>query len=561
MSYLSIDNSKLKLSCDYSEKDKAKAVSDYKWNSKDKTWDYPPTYDIFLSLKQAFSDLQIEPAILHFFKQSEEELKKGEAFKQAPQSSLPNIRLKSKPYEHQKTGISFLLNQKTCLLCDELGAGKSLQALGAAIARHNAGEVNHVLIICPSTIKNVWLKEILKHTYEKALVVSGTHKQREKIFKEYKESDILFLIMNYESVRVHPPPIDFSMLILDEVVRIKNSKAGITKRIKKIPCKYKIGLSGYPVANTVIDIWSQVDWIRPGYLGSRWGFEDRYMIKQTMVLKDSREFKQIMGYKNLKELQKKLYPLYIRRLKSEVLDLPPKIYETREIELNKEQKAAYAKMKEEMRVWIEDMDEVEVQAKARTILVQLLRLSQITDGFLTDVTWDKPIWFKESAKIKELDGLIEEVIQSGNKCVIWSRFVPMVLKLHERYKKYNAVHITGSVKIDDRTKNIDKFQNDPRCLIMIGQIQSGGMGITLTAANTEIFMDKAFISPSNIVQAIDRLHRIGQKKSVVIISLVAKYTVDTHWEKLLERKKKMAETLLGDKISRLNKKNITEMLK
>ena len=547
-SSLSLVENKLRLECSYNDRHKAKAVSGYRWNKDKKTWDYPISYDAFLSLKQAFSDLQIEPAIkIHFQKQTEE-LNKSSAFKKNPTESpvLETIPLKSKPYGHQRTGISFLLNQNCSLLCDEMGLGKSYQAMVTAIARRNAGEVSRVLVLCPATIKGVWLSEVLKHTYEKAVMVEGTKAQREKQYKEYDESGALFLVMNYETLRCDPPPIKFDMVICDESVRIKNPKAQITKRVKKMPAIYKVGLSGYPVANRVEDIWSQIDWVKPGYLGSRWQFEDKYMIKQTIVLKDSREFKQVMGYQNLKELQAKLTPLYIRRLKSQVLDLPEKVRQVREVELTKEQMDAYVRMKEEMRVMLTDMDEREVHAKARTILVQLLRLSQITGGFITDVSWEKPVWLKTSAKLTELDTLVDEVIASGNKVVLWSRFVPMVLALHERYKKYNAVYLTGSVKVEDRTKMIEQFQTDKDVGVFVGQVQSGGMGITLHAANTEIFVDKAFISPSSVLQAEDRLHRIGQKKTVVIITLVAKNTVDAHWERLIARKIKLAEQLLGD---------------
>lgn len=561
MSYLCIADSNLKLICNYTDKEMAKAIYG-NWNPENKGWYYPLNYDTFLSIKQAFSDLEIHPLVLEHFKQITEEEQKALAFKHDLEIPpiINIIPLKSKLYEHQKSGVAFLLNQDTCLLCDELGVGKTLTAIVASIIRKMQGSVSRVLIICPATIKGVWAGEIEKHTYEKAVIIEGSKRQRQKQFKYYIDSKALFLVMNYESVRCDPPPFRFDYIICDESVRLKSPKAQQTKAIKRIPAKFKNALSGYPIANKIEDIHSQIDWIRPGYLGNRWHFEDRYMIKQTMIIKDH-QFKQVLGYKNLKELQTRLIPLYIRRLKSEVLDLPDKIYEKREVELTTEQMGNYVRMKEEMRVVITNMNEEEYQAKARTMLVQLLRLSQITDGFMTDVTWDKPVWFKNSAKIKELDDLIEEVVESGNKVVVWSRFVLMVNALHERYKKYNAVYLTGSVPIPERTEMIKQFQTNPKVKVFIGQVQSGGMGITLHAANTEIFMDKAFISPSNIIQATDRLHRLGQKKSVVIISLIAKNTIDTHWELLLERKRQLAGQIFRDgDLMNLTKGKVLEML-
>jgi len=187
---------------------------------------------------------------------------------------------------------------------------------------------------------------------------------------------------------------------------------------------------------------------------------------------------------------------------------------------------------------------------AKTILVQFLRLSQLTGGFVTDSQLKKPVWMKQPSKLSALDELLEEIIASGGKVVVWSRFVPVVKRLYERYKdKYTdlsrcyecpeklkcmtsdkkcagAVYLTGSVPMAERQVMIDKFQTDPNCKVFIGQMQSGGMGITLTAASSEIFYDKAFISPSTVVQAEDRLHRISQEKPVVIITLVAEGTVD-----------------------------------
>jgi len=184
---------------------------------------------------------------------------------------------------------------------------------------------------------------------------------------------------------------------------------------------------------------------------------------------------------------------------------------------------------------------------AKTILVQFLRLSQLTGGFVTDSQLKKPVWMKQPSKLSALDELLEEIIANGGKVVVWSRFVPVVKRLYELYKdKHGACYLTGSVPMAERQVMIDKFQTDPSCKAFIGQVQSGGMGITLTAASSEIFYDKAFISPSTVVQAEDRLHRISQEKPVVIITLVAEGTVDQHWERLIKRKKKVAQQLLGD---------------
>lgn len=354
----------------------------------------------------------------------------------------------------------------------------------------------------------------------------------------------------------------FDLIILDETIKIKNKDAQVTKALKILKSKFKIGLTGYAIANRCEDLWSQIDCVQEGLLNSYWSFLDKYTTRKIITLQNKREFKMIVGYKNLTDLQNKIASLYIRRLKKDVLKLPEKIYETREIILNKEESLKYSEMKEEMITYIKDMNEEEFSSKASIVLVQLLRLSQISDSFLTDPKWKKPIWFKENSKILEIDNLLDELIQEDNKCVIWSRFVPMVLKLYDRYKeKYNAVYLTGKVSMKERNIMIERFQNDDVSKVLIGQIQTGGMGLNLQRANSEIFVDKAFLSPSSILQAEDRLHRINQKKTVVIIDLVGKGTVDEYWNRLLDRKKKLSNLIFQDERDlRLDKNEVLELL-
>ena len=345
----------------------------------------------------------------------------------------------------------------------------------------------------------------------------------------------------------------FDIICLDESIKIKSPKAQQTKAVKKLPAKYRIALSGYPIANRIIDIWSQVDWVQPGYLGTFWSFQDTYTVRDS--------FQSIVSYKNIDELKKKLDPLYIRRLKKDVLDLPPKIYQTKYIELSPKEWKAYKDMKDDMYIQIKNMKEEEIIAKAPTILIQLLRLSQLTNGFMTDKNLGGiPHWFGESSKLKVLDDIVDETLASGNKIVIWSRWVPCIAALYGRYKKYNAVYLSGSVKSEDRIKAINDFQ-EGNAKIFCGQMQSGGMGITLHAANIEVFLDKAFVSPSTIFQATERVYRIGQTKKVVIISLLAKNTVDEKWDILIKEKQSMAEELLRDNEIKMNKEHILGILK
>ncbi|GAG66883.1 unnamed protein product, partial [marine sediment metagenome] len=409
--------------------------------------------------------------------------------------------LKTSLYDFQKVEVKFLIVRGSGFTFSEMGCGKSIVSLAVALIQRKGFQKS--LIICPASVKSSWGNEIEKHTYnEKYLILEGNAKERPKILEKFfSDLTITFLILNYELLRQDVLFLEgytYSTIIADEVIRFKHQKTQTSKALKRLKSQYRIGLSGYPVDNSPLDIYNPVDWACPGYLGSQWAFEDLYTQKVPMKVKDKkkdkdkkvtdkkdskkkrefREFKMIVGFRNLAHLKKKLDPLYIRHLKSEVLDLPPQVFQVREIKLKGKTLEEYTRMRDEMRVRIQRMDNQEVEVKAHSVLIQLLRLSQLTDSFLTDESLKHPEWFGDCEKIKELDSIIEEVTASSSKVVIWSRWVPMVLKLYERYKnKYKAVYISGDVPVEDRGDVnhgiIGKFSKDPECKCFIGQIQSG----------------------------------------------------------------------------------------
>jgi len=527
--------------------------------------------------------------------------KKLLALKALPDCTIEVPQLKATLFNHQKTGINYLLNLDTAMLADQLGLGKSLQSLGLSLLRKQKGEIKKCLIVCPATTKySVWKREIEKFTDEKCLVVDGSMKKREETYFTFlTREDVFYLIMNYEQLlKDSGYLLKFSinsLCIIDESVYIKTRDSKRTKELKKIPFKYKIAITGYPAANKIIDVWSQFDWLKPGYLGSYWSFFDKYVETITIKLHETEEskksskgrkckccgkwspeqryakiytcccvtpeweapsFKKVVGYKNLDELKKKLEPYFIRRLASETLDLPEKTYEERETLLSGDLLRAYTTMKEEMKVTIKNMSNEDVIAKANGILTQMLRLSQLTCGFITDVKLNQPMFYKENPKVKALDDIIDEVLSSGNKIVIWTRFRAFTAYIYKRYTegfKYNGETVTyncaffwGGMSAEEKDKNINRFQTDPNCKIIIGTVQTGGMGITLHAGNVAVFTDLSFLSPSTVIQAEARNHRIGQTKNVVIIRLLAKDTVDGHWLKILENKQKASKILFRE---------------
>jgi len=612
-------DNRLRLRCSYDERDLAKQIPGWSWNNEDKAWYYPSSEERIAQFKQLFPNSDVNTTAIQEKKEYTEHEKKLIELKQLKTYDIKLPALKAELMEHQKSGINYLLNLDAAMLADQMGIGKSFQAIVVSLLRKSRNEIKKTLIICPATAKyTVWEKEIKKFTDEKYLVVDGVKKKREEIYHTFLErDDIPFLIVNYESLvtdgkhLIHFP--FESLIISDESIYIKNRTAQRTKAVKKIKSKYKIAISGYPIANRIIDIHSQYDWLIPGLLGSFYNFQDHYIdemsIKKHHTEETKRtgktckckhcgkwspeqkyapiytchcsvpewaepEFKKFLGYKNLDELKFKLEPYYIRRLKKDVLkDLPDKIYEQREVCLSGTLLKAYNDMKEEMRILIRNMSNEEVVAKAQGIMVQMLRLSQLTCGFISDKNLDQPVFYKENPKLDLLDDIVDEVLSNDDKIVIWTRFRPFMAHVFKHYsegykhdgeiKKHKCAFLWGGMTPKAKAEQQQMFQNDPDCKIFVGTVQTGGIAIDLYAASTEVFTDLSFLSPSTIEQATDRLHRKGQKKSVVVIDAIAKKTVDEHWIKILGNKQQVSGMIFEDDgIIRINnKETLLELLK
>lgn len=605
-------NNTIKLQCSFLEKDLAKKVPHYQWNNNEKVWYYPYSEECISTIKQLFPNIKVEKEISKDVLVYTETERKLIQLKNLTSCDIEVPLLNATLREHQKVGVNYLLNIDCAMLADVMGVGKTLQSIVLALLRRSRNEIKKTVIICPATVKYaVWQREITKFTTEKCVVIDGNAKKRKEQYLSFLESnDIFFLIVNYESLVIDSDMLSRlpyeSLIIADESVYIKNRNSKRTKAVKKLRAKYKVAISGYPIANRLPDLHSQMDWLLPDFLGSFWSFQDKYL--NFLILKkrhdeetkltgknckckkcgkwspeqkyasmytckcaepewNEQEFKKLIGYKNLDELKFKLEPYYIRRLKKDVLkDLPDKIYEQREVSLSGELLKAYNNMKEDMHVLIRNMSDSEVTAKAATIMTQMLRLSQLTCGFISDKNLEQPVFYKENPKVDALDDIVDEVLGNDDKIVIWTRFRPFMFYLYKRYsegykyagetKKHDVAYLCGQMQAKIKDDNIYRFQNDPNCKMMIGTVQAVGIGITLHAANVEVFTDLSFLSPSTVEQATDRLHRLGQKKTVVVIDTIAKNTVDEHWIKILENKQQVSNMIFDDDgIVRINTKN------
>lgn len=488
------------------------------------------------------------------------------------------------PLPHQRAGLAFFfesmkLGSGHVCLFDEMRTGKTFQAIHIAKYLLEERLISAVLVIVPNSIKRVWMTELGLDAPRYALfstIIEGTPAKRRKAW----ESNSLFYILNYEACRMNSEKdpitgkrtywpkqevVDWMarkdaaggyMLISDESHKLKNPETAQTRAVLALRPSYSVFMTGTPVANRPEDAYTMSDFVCPGILGRNiWSFRDQFAVKGGY------KGKQITGYKNLGEVKYRLARISMRRKRSEIM-FDRTLYQTRTGQLTGKQKKAYESMRE--RLWAEVMNEDGewTRAKANTGLSKALRLYQISDGYLSPEP-DTNVWFDENWKVKELDSFIADYLDDIGKLVIWSRFVPPIEMLTERYAKYGAVKIRGAMKKGEAADNMYRFQRDPDCRIMVANILSAE-GKGFQPASFAVMYDK-WLSPHMNQQARDRIVGIKNPVTVTIISLVTEKAIDERVEVLLEKKKEFSDTILGDqagdiKLPVMDKKTLLYLL-
>ncbi len=428
----------------------------------------------------------------------------------------------------------------------EPGTGKTLATIAALNWLASGGHISKVLIICPNNVKNVWKKELAEKNafLWDVTVLDGHAALRLKTLKYAKAPHQVF-ITNYESVAKLGEAIktwDPDVVVLDEAHLIKNHKSARTKAIKKIKATYRWALTGTPIVQNPLDVWSVVDWSNPGtLLPNYYAFRAKHCI-----IYSGAGFPMIKGYRNLGEIKSKLDPISFTALKSQCLDLPEKSWQIREIVLSPNELLAYRSMAEDMLLEIGDRE-----VSATTALVKLLRLQQITGGFVPGATEGSQGVDIGSSKVEALMDILDEL--EGHKVVVWCRFRDEIRKIVHALQKAKRDHVVfmGDTSGDDRLEAIKTFQReDGKNTVFVGTIQTGGVGITLTQASYMVYYSNTW-SLADRIQSEDRIHRIGQKNSCVYYDLIVKGTVDARVHKILKSKNTLASTLRRDDLKNM----------
>ena len=466
---------------------------------------------------------------------------------------------KTTPYKHQLTALEKSWDKPEYGYFMEMGTGKSKVLVDNMAMLYDKGKINGALIVAPKGVYNNWFtQEIPNHLVDhiQPTMVLWTPSNSIKKKEEYKtlfetNFDLHILIMNVEAFSTKKG-LEFAykfmschdtMFAIDESTTIKNPSAKRTKSILSLSklAKYKRILTGSPVTKSPLDLYTQCNFLNEFLLGfsSFYTFRNRYanMIERNF---GGRKVQLIGSYKRLDELSDKLKFFTYRVLKEDCLDLPPKVYTKREIELTEEQTKAYATMKSAALALLNGK-----MATAPHVLTQMMRLHQITCGHLKND--DGTITELKNNRLKELLSLLEEV---EGKVIIWANYIHDIEHIVKEIKKEHGedsiVQYYGAVSQEDRADAIKKFQdpNSPT-RFFIGNPQTGGYGITLTAANTVVYYSNGYDLEKRL-QSEDRAHRIGQEKSVTYIDFIAPKTVDEKIVKALRGKMNIANKIMDE---------------
>lgn len=392
--------------------------------------------------------------------------------------------------------------------------------------------------MAPASVTPVWETEFAIHAAYpvEARVMEGTIAKRAEELLAWPEPEdkVQVSIWNYEAfwraedaIRKWRP----DMLILDEVQKCKTPSTQQSKaaaRLGKI-CRYRLGLTGTPVTQSPLDLFGEYRAIAPTIFGNSY-----YTFRARYAILGGYSGREVVAYQNLPELIRKAHSIAFRVTKAEALDLPEQIDQTLYCDLEPKAMRLYRQLQRESVVQLSE----ERVITAANILARLLRLSQIAGGFLDGA-------LVSSAKLALLEEVLDDLLAAGKKVVVFARFLPEIAAIRKLLEKQRIGYawITGEVPMAARGEEVRRFQEDPDCWVFVAQIQTAGLGITLTAADTAVFYSLDY-SYANLAQAKARLHRISQRNAVTYLHLVARGTVDEKVLAILQTKKSVADVVV-----------------
>lgn len=461
--------------------------------------------------------------------------------KAATDSGFIVKHVKGELYPYQKIGVEFIINAKgRAILAEEMGLGKTLESL--AYVAHEG--FKRVLVVCPASVKYAWHNEVKRWTHLKPHVITSQSDP-----KEFQQIDVNIFIINPGILKKFFPILQlmrFDVLIGDEAHEFKSITSQRTKlmRILSVNAPRVVFLSGTPFLNRPNELYTLLDMLEPKRWGSWMDFTRSFCQgHQGRFGWDS------SGVSNVEKLKLKIAPLFIRRMKKDVLtELPDKIRTSIPVELDREKQKEYDLAMEDFKRYLK-----EVKGKHPAQIMKAMQAEKFVRlGELRQIT--------TQGKTSALKELVENIVATGEKVVVFSCYNTPLRELAAEYGERASV-IMGDTPILERQRMVDRFQNDPDVKVFLGGIKSAGSGITLTAASNVVFLDFSW-TPADHAQAQDRCHRISQKNVVNVYSLYAKGTIDEKMVSLLDMKERIFKRILEEGVQgELEDSTINELLK
>jgi hypothetical protein len=573
------------ITADWRYKELCKSIPGASYDNKVQQWRLPVSWSACLALRSTFKDDLALGSNLTAWATHERDTRVDPSNALRDIEVLPDGEGDDDLFPHQRAGVKFLATAKRALLADEPGLGKTAQAIRALKKLQEDGtEPFPALIVCPNTLKKNWEREFTKWWPEvKVQVIKGTATQRRKQFAE--EADVY--VINWESLRSHSRlapygsvalarcsacgghddrvsevrcevhqrelnVIDFQSVIADEMHRSKEPKSKQTRALWAASgnAEIRFALTGTPVANNVLDMWSILHWLSP----DEWPSKTRWIDRMVDTMLNAFGGMMVLGVKPSmeQEFHAAINPRMRRMLKQRVLPwLPEMMFERRDVEMSVKQAKAYKDMRENMIAELEGVGETVV---APSVLTQTIRLHQFASSFaemVTDETTleEKIILAEPSCKVDAVMDDIKEGDFGDDSVAVAAVSRQLIELLSARMTKEGIAHglITGAQTEDERTRAIDDFQSGKIKWILF-TVQAGGVGVTLTAARRLIMLQRPW-SLVDHKQALDRIHRIGSEihDSVIIMDYVTEGTIEERVLQVLETKADNFEQIVRDK--------------
>ena len=496
-----------------------------------------------------------------------------------PEYDLPqgfNATLRS----YQKQGydwLRFILeNGLGALLADDMGLGKTIQTLaviqqitldyksGPYYSQRPSREqltawtekpehddtlwVGPSVVVCPKSLLYNWKSEAAKFAPDlKVCTYNGLG--RHKIIADFSDYDLL--IMSYGTLRNDTEILrkfEFRLMVLDESQAIKNPSSLTARNLLKIPVKKRIALTGTPIENTLADVWSQMNFLNPGLLGSFTYFEKNFI----------KPIEKAGNERKTKELKRFIDPFVLRRTKGQVMqDLPPKVEKIHYCEMNEEQEEIYERVKSQYRNEIlSHVNQVGINKSRLKIFNGLMHLRQLAlNPKLKEHEYEG-----SSGKDEEIIHMLMRAIENGHKILLFSQFVGYLKNISEILKEQHIefCYLDGSMDEKDRAEQIDLFQENANIKVFLLSLRAGNSGLNLTAADY-VFLADPWWNPFTMKQAEDRAHRIGQNRTVMSYKFITKNTIEEKILSLQQRKTKLAESIIPDEDTLLNNLDMQEL--